>query len=139
MGTIDSAKLLKIIEKEKGFVGLSANCLFLNDEFGEVVVPVFQIEFPIHQLDLVIGADFDVVVFDPTGQPNPPFRVLPLMNQNGVLQAMMFAKLLNTRRHTIRKIPWAGKQKEKEEKLRSEKEHLEDLFSKDIEDTPSDK
>tara|TARA_B100000700_G_scaffold249952_1_gene280408 strand:- start:195 stop:617 length:423 start_codon:yes stop_codon:yes gene_type:complete len=137
MGIIDSAKLIRIIEQEKRFMGLCVNCLFSNDEFGEVVAPVFQTEFPVHLLTFLLGADFDIMICDPIGPTDSPFRVLPLQNQNGLLQAMLFAKLLHTHKHTMRKIPWAPKQKEKDEKLRSKKEHLENLFSQDIEDTPS--
>ena len=139
MVILESARLLKVIEKEKRFIGLTANCLFLNDEFGEVIAPVFQIEFPLHHLDLLLGVDFDVAAFDPMGKPKPFFRVLPLANQNAILQAKLFSKLLNTRKSRISKIPWASKQQEKEEKIRSKKARLEDLFSKDVEDSSSEK
>ncbi len=116
--------------------------MFSTDQYGQVVVPIFASDFPIHHLKLLIDSSFDLVVLDPFVFPMQKFEVLPICNQNSLLQGKLFTELMNAGKGSLRKIPWRTKEKEKQEldklKLQSDKSHLEELFFKDEEDSVSE-
>ena len=134
---IESGTLLEPVDKLKTFRGLAVFCLFRSDEYGEISAPVYAHDFPVQHLLLLKGMPFDLIVYDPFLFPKQQFGVLPLCNQNGLIQAKLFAELMNRGKGSLRKIPWRTKEKVEEMKLSAEKSQLEDLLSKDIEKPPS--
>ena len=139
---IEPGKLMGLIEKARTLRGLAVFCRFSTDQYGQIVVPVFASDFPIHHLKLLIESSFDLIALDPFVFPMQKFEVLPICNQNSLLQGKLFTELMNSGKGSLRKIPWRTKEKEKEEldnlKLLSDKSHLEELFSKDEDNSISD-
>tara|TARA_Y100001968_G_C19089976_1_gene587248 strand:+ start:195 stop:617 length:423 start_codon:yes stop_codon:yes gene_type:complete len=138
---IENGNLLEVVDKKKTFRGLCVFCLFASDEYGKISIPVYASDFPVQHLKMLVGASFDLIVFDPFLFPKQRFGVLPLCNQNGLLQSKLFTGLLNTGKSSLRKIPWRSKEKDQEEmkemKLNSKKSQLEDLLFKDVDDKTS--
>ncbi len=135
---VESGTLLEIIDQRDTFRGICISCKCGVDGHGVVIADVYEDCFELPLLPLLLRTSIDLFILRPGNKGKKCAEILPLNNQPGLVHETLYIKLQeHFGQGLLDKTPRRTKQKRKfdEVSLSPQKESLEALFQKEVEDS----